>query len=178
MLNGIDPIIIFNFKKASFLSEALSKIPLVSDVISTTDLPAIPIYLSESLTGICIDTEDKSIEVDTNIDTVTNGDTPVINQKAISNTVKIGMTANRDSIGVMLFAALTDLVFPKLTSKEYSITYLHGAVTVFGGMLHSFSITQNAENTLYTISLELVKPGGPKGPQIPIVGKIAGAVPL
>jgi hypothetical protein len=68
------------------------------------------------------------------------------------------MVPNADSIGISLFSALADLIFPKVTSKEYSITYLHGAVTVFAGLLHSFSITQKANTTCYNITLELIKP--------------------
>lgn len=160
MLNGVDPIIIFNFKKLTpgSLAETISRIPLVASVVSAIDLPAIPIYLSERLTGIYIDSENKSIEIDTSIDTLTNGGEPSVNQKALSSTVKIEMQAAQGSIGISLFSALADLILPKVSSKEYSITYLHGAVTVFGGWLHSFAITQASNSTLYTISLELTNP--------------------
>ncbi len=163
MLNGIDPIIIFHFKKIiPSLDDLLgteSKIPLVaSEGQSSFPLPFIPIYLSERLTGIYIDTEDKSIEIATDSETLTNGDNPVINQRGISSTVKINMLANKSSLGVALFAALADFVFPKVTSKEYSITYLHGAITVFEGLLHSFSISQESGTDLYRIAIELIKP--------------------
>ena len=88
------------------------------------------------------------------------------------------MVANKDSIGVSLFAAMADLIFPVVTSKEYSITYLHGAVTVFAGLLHSFSISQNANNTLYTISMELIRPSAAFKAPIPVVAKIRDAVSL
>jgi hypothetical protein len=141
--------------------------------VSTFPLPFIPIYLSEKLTGLYIDTENKSIEIDSQAETLSNGDAENINQRGISSTVKIEMLAVRDSIGISLLSALTDLVFPKVTSKEYSITYLHGAVTVFNGYLHSFSIDQNSTNDLYKVSLELIKPSALKLP-IPIVGKVLG----
>lgn len=179
MLNGIDPIIIFNFKKlAPGLQETIAKIPIVADVVSVIDLPVIPIYLSEKLTGIYIDSESKSMEIDTSVDTLSSGDAPTMNQRGIINTVKIEMVASRDSIGVSLFAAMADLIFPKVTSKEYSITYLHGAVTVFAGLLHSFNISQQANNDLYTISLELIKPAAGLKSAIPVVGRVTGAVPL
>jgi hypothetical protein len=180
MLNGIDPIIIFNLKKLPpSVASTVSKIPVVSSIVEAIDLPLIPIYLSERLTGIYIDTEDKNVDIETNIETLTDGSAPNVNQRGIGNTVKIKMQANRDSIGVSLFSALSDLVFPKVTSKEYSITYLHGAVTVFGGLLHSFALTQNANNDLYDITLELIKPplGAPKS-SVPVVEKTTGAVPL
>ena len=51
-----------------------------------------------------------------------------------------------------------------MTSKEYSITYLHGAVTVFNGLLHSFAVTQQANNELYNVTLELIKPSAAQAP--------------
>lgn len=84
------------------------------------------------------------------------------------------MVATRDSIGVALFSAMADLVFPKLVSKEYSITYLHGAVTIFAGLLHSFSINQDAESTKYTINLELIKPSTTRAGQLPAVAASGG----
>lgn len=179
MLNGVDPIIIFNFKKLTpSLQSTISKIPIVSSIVSVIDLPVIPIYLSERLTGVYIDTEDKNIDIETTIDTLTDGGTPDTSQRGINSSVKINMKASANSIGVSLFSALTDLILPKVTSKEYSITYLHGAVTVFAGLLHGFSIQQNADNDLYSISMELIKPsaGVKIGP--PVVSKFTGAVPL
>jgi hypothetical protein len=178
MLNGLDPIIIFNFKKIPPALASIAKIPIVASIVEAIDLPAIPIYLSEKLTGIFIDSEDKNIDVSTDTDALTNGGEPQTNQRPISSTIKISMTASRDSLGVFLFSAMADLVFPKLTSKEYSITYLHGAVTIFGGLLHSFAITQNANDDRYNIVLELIKPAANKKPGVPVVPKITGAVPL
>lgn len=179
MLNGVDPIILFNFKLLSpSLQESIAKIPIVADVVAAIDLPVIPIYLSEKITGISIDSESKSMEIDTTVDTLSSGSTPTLNQRGIQNSVKIEMVASRDSIGVSLFSAMADLIFPKVTSKEYSITYLHGAVTVFAGLLHSFSISQNANNDLYTISLELIKPSALLKSPIPVVAKVTGLVPL
>ena len=160
MLNGIDPILIFNFSKLTKQAKAqVAKIPIIADTVSKIDLPHIPIYLSEKLTGVYIDTEDKNIDIDTSIETLTISDDPKLNQRGINNTVKINMLASKDSIGLTLLAAMSDLVFPKVTSKEYSITYLHGAVTVFAGLLHAFSINQDSGTTLYRISLELIRPG-------------------
>lgn len=178
MLNGVDPIILFNFKKLNpILQNTVGKIPVVADIVSAIDMPVIPLYLSEKLTGIYIDNESKSVEVDTTVETLTNGSTPTTTQRGLTNTVKIEMIAKADSIGVSIFSAMSDLIFPKVTSKEYSITYLHGAVTVFSGLLHSFNITQEANTDLYKISLELIKPAVTKA-SVPVVGKLTGAVPL
>ncbi len=179
MLNGIDPILIFNFKKlAPDVQATIAAIPVVSQIVQRIDLPAIPLYLSEIATGIYIETEDKSVDIETTTETLTNGTEPDLNQRGIQSTVKINMIANQDSIGLALLSALSDLIFPKVTSKEYSITYLHGAVTVFAGLLHSFSISQNSGNTLYNVSMELIRPGIMSKLPIPVVSPVTGAVPL
>lgn len=180
MLGGIDPILIFDFSKLSATDEeSLSKIPIISSIVSKIGLPPIPIYLSEKLTGLYIDSEDKNIDIETTTETLPDGSTPLINQKAINSTIRINLVAHRDSIGLTLLSAVCDLILPKVTSREYSITYLHGAVTVFAGLLHSFSINQNTQNELMNVTLEIVKtPIKPvkKGP--PEVKPISESVPL
>jgi hypothetical protein len=158
MLNGIDPILLFQISKLTPTeTEALSKIPLVSTIVEKIGLPPIPIYLSEKLTGLYIDTEDKNIDIETSTETLANGADPIVNQKALNSTVRINMIASKDSIGLTLLAAVADLIVPKVTSREYSITYLHGPVTVFGGLLHSFSVSQNANDTIMNVTLEISK---------------------
>jgi hypothetical protein len=184
MLNGLDPIIIFNFKK-NFLDPTFTppKIP-TSEPKSSFPLPAIPIYLSEDFSGIFIDTEDKSIDIDTTITPTQTGEGENTDQRVINSSVKITMKASKESLGVSLFSALTDLIIPKVTSKEYSITYLHGAVVIFNGILHSFSITQDSGTDLYTISLEISKPSSlklsqpivPNNPNASTLGDAPGTV--
>lgn len=164
MLNGIDPIIIFNLSKnvkfVGTILEKTKKIPVANSMIEKILLPAIPIYLSESISGLHIDTEDKSLEIETSMETNQDStEKPFINQRALNNTVKINMLGSKDSVGITLLSALSDFVFPLVTAKELTITYLHGPITVFGGLLHSFNLNQNANNTLYTISMELVRQG-------------------
>lgn len=177
MLNGVDPIIIFSFRKLiPGLLDVANKVPVVAGQESSFPLPIIPIYLSERLTGISIQSESKTVDIDTTPETKSDGSEPGIYQKGLSSVVRVEMVASRDSIGVSLFAAMADLIFPKVTSKEYSITYLHGAVTVFSGLLHSFAITQNSDNDLYNITLELIKPSGGIVAAIPTVSRLASAV--
>jgi len=181
MLGGIDPIIIFQFSKlASVAGETISKIPIVSKIPTVVDQPPIPIYLSEELTGIYIDSEDKNVDISTDTETLTDGSSPDVNQKGIGTTVSINLLAKKDSIGMALLSAMIDLVYEKVTSKEYAITYLHGATTIFRGVLHSFSVNQSADNDLLTVKIELSK--GSKNPakpaEVPVVPKVTGAVPL
>lgn len=167
MLNGIDPIIIFQFGKKvpDTVGESLAKIPLASRIANIIEYPPIPIYLSEKLTGLFIDTESKNVDIDTNTETLPDGTTPEVTQKGINSTVTVNLTANKDSIGLSLLSAMIDLLFEKCSSKEYSITYLHGATTIFRGVLQSYQVNQSAQNDLLNIQLEISK--GQKSPEAP-----------
>lgn len=182
MLNGLDPIIIFQFGKKLFAATVTNpNIPVADTGGTVVPLPPIPIYLSERLTGVVIDSEDKSVEIDTKTDSLNAGGT-VVTQKPITSTVKIKMMASRDSLGVKLFAAMSDLILPKLASNEYSITYMHDAVVILDGLLHSFSISQNSNDDRYNIDIELIKPSSePKkvGPiEVPKVSTIGLTMPV
>ncbi len=182
MLGGLDPIIIFQFSKLlpSFSAAVASSIPVVNNEPLFLPYPPIPIYLSRALTGLLIDSEDKNVEIDTDLDTLSDGDTHQVNQKGLASTVTINIRAKKDSIGLTLMSAMVDVVFDKVTSKEYSITYFHGPITIFNGVLQSFEINQNAENDMATIKVTLSR--GTKTPvkpaSIPVVGKVVGALPL
>jgi len=182
-LNGIAPIILIQFSKSiPGLDEVLAKIPLASDVVAKIGLPPIPIYLDEKLTGIVIDTELKSIEIDTKIDTATDGSTPAVNQKALGSTVTVTAWASQDSIGVTLLSALCDLILEKVTSQDYSISYLHGPIVLFNGLLHSLSFEPQQNDDRIRINLVLSRGGknstdGAKDPTAQ-VAKEEGTLPL
>lgn len=180
MLGGIAPILLFTFfKKIPEIKDLQASQPIVADNDNSIQLPPIPLYLDENLTGILIDTENKSIDAETIVDTTTDGSTPKTTQKAVNSTVQITMTAKKDSAAMIILSAMMDIIYEKLTSKEYQVTYLHGAVTVFGGLLHSFNITQDSNTEICTISLTLVRNSNNTLPikGIPVVGKITGTKP-
>lgn len=179
MLNGTTPIMLFNFFKLTPDQEAsLSSIPIVSDIVSKVGLPPIPLYLDEQLTGLVISSQNKNIDIETSIDTLKNGDTPVVNQKAIGSVTTINLVAQRDSVGVQIISALADLILEKVTSKEYSITYLNGAVTIFNGLLHGYSINEGENDDLYQVQIQISRGGKGATVSPPKVDKIPGAVTL
>lgn len=179
MLNGVDPIIIFSLKKAFGLSLDTLKIPIVANVTSLINFPLVPLYLSRGLTGVIVDSESKSVEVDTNTETLASGAPPDITQKGLSSTIKIELLAKKDGIGLMVLSALSDIVFEKVTSKEYSITYLHGPIAIFGGLIHSFNVNVEANTDLAKITLEITRGSTkPSAIKIPVVPKTIGQVPL
>lgn len=183
MLNGIDPVIIFSFKKLLPQFYSVPNIPVVSQVTDAVPLPPIPIYLSETVTGLYIDSEDKSVEIETSTETTADGKSAVANQKGIQSTIKINMVANSESLGLVLLSALIDLLFQKVTSKEYSISYFHSGVVIFDGLLHSYNVTNQAGTTLSNVTLEIsrstAKPAETNVDQkIPVVEPIANPVSL
>jgi hypothetical protein len=67
------------------------------------------------------------------------------------------MTANKDSILLSVLLAFMDQAFQKVVSKNYSVTYLNGATTVFGGLLHGFSTSTDEDTNLIRIVLQISK---------------------
>lgn len=161
MLNGIAPIIIFNFKKlAPSLLESINSIPLLAENKLSIPLIPIPIYLDEKLTGIYIDSESKNIDIETKAQTLPDGKAPKAIQRGLNSVITVNMIASADSVGLSVLMAMSDLIFQKVTSQEYSVTYIHKAVTVFGGLLEGFSAVQNSNNNLYNISLQISRATG------------------
>lgn len=174
MLNGVDPIFLFNFYKSIPELEGLvMKIPLVPAIANRYGLPPIPVYLSERVSGVYIDAEAKNIDIETSVETLKDGEDPVVNQKGIQSITTITMEANKGSIGMTLLTALAERVFPKVTSKEYGITYLHGGVIVLNGLLHSFSVSQSANDSRFQIQIQLSNSTGKTKPPLtqPVVAK-------
>jgi hypothetical protein len=158
MLGGIDPIIIFQFSKLlDDWSDTVKSIPIISKIPTVIDEPPIPIYLSERLTGILIESEEKNIDIETSVETLEDGSEPDISQKAILSVVTINMKGSKDSVGLMLIAAFAEQILKKVTSREYAISYLNGSTTVLRGLLHSFSVSQESNTDLMRIKLELTK---------------------
>lgn len=183
MLGGLEPVIIFQFSKKLVdlgVSDELAKIPFVADIPTLVDQPPIPVYLSEQQFGILVESESKNVDIDTDTQSTSDGEEPIETQKTVGAVVSINLTARKDSVGLMLLSALIDLIYEKVTSKEYAITYLHGATTVFRGLLHSYSVEQDADSDLMRIKIDISK--GKKQPEpkptVPIVGKTTAVVPI
>jgi hypothetical protein len=159
MLGAIDPIIIFQIYR-KLTSDEIQKIP-VGDVIPKATFAVIPIYLSEAVTGIFIESESKNIDINTDPESASAGGLAGVTQKTLGSITTVNLTAKRGSIGLTILLALSEMIFDKVTSEEYEVTYMHGAVTVFGGLIHGFSVEQGTDNDLYKIKLEISK-GRPK----------------
>lgn len=158
MLNGLDPIVIFNFfEKPPLENDELKEFPFVAYFKGEQPLPPIPIYLSYQLTGLMIVNQEKNIDIETRPEglTLINGEIPPVNQRGLNSVVSVTMEANERSIGVVLLSALCELVFSQVTAQSYSITYLAGPVTVFNGLLQGFSIQQDSNTDKFTLNLQI-----------------------
>lgn len=143
-------------------------------------LPPIPVYLSEEITKLFIDSESKNVDFQSDMQTYTDGSQVEQTQKGIASTITVNITAKKTDLSVILLGSFIDSLLDKVTSKEYAITYLHGATTIFLGLLHSFSIDTVAGNDLAVMKFELSKGNTQpqKAPQIGAVPARVGPIPV
>lgn len=176
MLGGLDPVIIFQFSSlAPSLGETLSRVPVISNFPSLIAQPPIPVYLSERLFNISIVSAGKSVDIETSTDTLSDGTEADINQKGIQSGIEVTLEGKADSIALTLLSSLIDSVFEKVTSKEYAISFLYGATTVFRGVLQNYSAETVEGTDKLQIKFRISK--GAKNPvKPPAVGAVTGTV--
>lgn len=191
MLNGVAPIIIFNFladpkavvfgpATAPTIQDKLSGIPVIGDFIGQIGTP-IPIYLDENVSGIYVDNEAKALDIDTEVQVRYDGKPPDVSQRGLTNLITVNLLANRSSIMLSVLLALNDMVFSRVVAKNYNVSYLNGTTTVFNGLLHGFSTSTGSDDDLIRIVLQISKANQSK--PIPanlnfIVPKLTGATPV
>lgn len=184
MLGGLDPVIIFHRRKRLEVTEltnaqfmALSTEELEGQYV---DLPPIPVYLSETLFNIAIVGAGKSVDFETDTMTLSDGENPDVKQRGIQSGVEVTIEGKRDSIALIVLSSLIDVAYEKATSKEYAITFLSGATTVFRGVLHSFSAEEVEGTDKLSVKISLSK--GDKTPTkketVPSVPGVQGAIPI
>lgn len=180
MLGGIDPVLIFQFAVlAPSISPTLAKIPIVASIPTILDMPPIPIYLSETLFNIVIDGESKNVDIDTTTETQSDGSAPVVTQKGVQSGITIEIEGKRDSVALILLSSMIDVAFDKVSSGEYTITYLHGPITVFRGLLNSFSseMVPGTDKLSIKIGISRGKSNPTKPAGIPAVPGSLGIIP-
>ncbi len=182
MLNGTAPILIFTFTP-NFLAgiqQGFAGIPVIGSLSSLIGIP-IPIYLDEKTTGLYIDNQTKAIDIDTVPLPRYDGKPPAVDQRGLNNLVTVNMFARKDSIMMTVLLALIELIFGQVVAKTYSVTYLNGTTTVFGGLLHGFSTQEGSDDDLIRITIQLSKANqnAPTPPSVPtVLPKITGATPV
>ena len=183
MLGGLDPVIIFQFRKRfefdTLTNEqfmALSTSELESQYL---ELPPIPVYLSEQFFNIVIAGSSKNVDIETDTQTQTDGKDPEVNQKGIQSGVEVQIEGKQSSVALTLLSSLIDQVFDKVTSKEYTINFIYGATTIFRGLLHTYSVETVEGTDKLAIKIGLSK--GSKNPtkpnEVPVVPGFTGTIP-
>lgn len=182
MLNGIAPVLIFTFKPLSFSRAAstVAGIPLIGSTLSDVVGIPIPIYMDEKLTGIFIESESKAIDIATKVQVRYDGK-PSVEQQALNSIVTINMLASKSSILLSVLLAMCDQIFSKVVAQNYSIHYLNGPTTIFGGLLHGFSTQAGSDDDLLRIVMQISK-GKQETPTpgsvVSVLPKITGATPV
>ena len=181
MLGGLDPVIIFQFKALGpALGSTIAKIPVVSQYPNLIEMPPIPVYLSEQVFNIVIGGTSKSVDIETDTETLTDGKPPDVNQKGIQSSIEVNIEGLQDNVALTLLSALIDQVYDKVTSKEYSISFMYGATTIFNAVLHSFAAETIEGTNKLGIKIKLSK--GSKNPAkaagVPSVPGLTGTIPV
>lgn len=175
MLGGLDPVIIFQFSKKVEPPNILFKIPVSKDD-TFIDNPPIPVYLSEVLFGVVFNSESRNIDIETNTESLsTTTDETRTQQKAITSGISINMQTKKDNILLQILSAMADSVFERVTSKEYTISYMHGPIVVFRGLVHSITVDTVPDNDLASIKIDISR--GQKTPTSTIVPSVPAAPP-
>ena len=159
MLGGIAPILIIHLKDLSFdaLTDAISGIPLVGDSLASIGVP-VPIYLDEKVTGILVDSETKSVEIETQVDANhADPSKPIVKQNGVDSTVTLRLIGKNDSLVLAALLALIDQIFARAATANYSVTYLNGPTLVFNSLLKSCNVSAHRDNDLLEIDFVMSK---------------------
>lgn len=175
MLNGVAPIIIFSFFKKQPATKEKGT-PLISQVVSRFSFPPIPVYLDESL-GVLVSSKKTNIDIATRVETMTNGDPAAVTQKGIAAITTIEMVANKNNLILGVILAMSTQILQKVTSKEYSISFLHESTVIVNGLLHSFNREETSDSEMTTITMEISQGGEDKSP-LPKPGQATGTASL
>lgn len=157
MLNGSAPIFIFTVSPVPKASNPLAGIPLVGEFVESVGVP-IPIYLDELLTGLYVDSEEKSIDIDNDVIAANKGGAKVF-QNPLESMVTINLLGKKDSIALMVLLAMNDLIFSKL-KYGYGISYFNGPTAIFNGLLKTFSTHASTNDDLIRITMQISKAKG------------------
>jgi hypothetical protein len=162
MLGGVAPILIFTFPQIP-PPPPKGGIPVAAQsffqsLAQNIGIP-IPIYLDESVTGVYIASESKSLAIDTTpekkYDETTKAE--ITYQRAIQNDVTIEMFAKRESILLSVFLAMNDIIFKKVIAESYNVAYINGPTVILNGLLQGFSSSTGNDDNLVRLSLHLSK---------------------
>lgn len=128
----------------------------------------IPVYLSQKITGVYVDTDNKGLSISTDYvvgvkkDPVTGAKLRgnlVVEQAGESQNTTVNLIGRRDSVALNVLLPLFQSLYDKVISqKDYRIAYFNKNVLIFNARLASFEVNQTRENNLVSISIGLEVP--------------------
>lgn len=155
MLNGIAPVLIFNFPPPP-KSTLVGGIPVLGEQIERLGFLPIPIYLDEQLTGIQVEEETHSIAFDINAEQ-TNDEKTLASVKGLDSTVTVRLNARKGNPILSALLTFSDIIFKKAVSQNFSITYLNGPILIFDGLLRSFDTSVGVDDDRIRINMTISK---------------------
>ena len=180
MLGGVAPVLIYSFKKnlwddikgASFLKDEDRiryniNVPLLPRIKGSIPFPPIPIYLNENITGLYVESEQKTIDIATKTTQPVDSEAKDIEQSPLTSTITINMFANKGNPLLTVLSAFAEQIFRKATTREYSLTYISRHHTVFNGLLSEFTVDQSREDSRVYILMKIIKTDEVKAPEAP-----------
>lgn len=147
-----DPVLVIYFE------------PSKETVVAGKSTPFIPVYLSEKLTGLYVDTERSGLSISTdNIVSVTKKEdgTKVfgnleVQQKGETQKVEVGLIGRRNSMGLNLLLPMLKTIYDNvMAKKDYRIAYFHTNTLIFDARLADLDVNQSRENDLVAIDIGL-----------------------
>ncbi len=112
--------------------------------------------------AIIVESETRSIDLTTKVEATTGidpitGDAPrpKVTQQAVDTQVTISLVASRDNVIVTALIALMEFIVNRLVTREYAIHYVNKSTVIFGGLLHRFSQSVNANEDKIHIEITL-----------------------
>lgn len=125
----------------------------------------IPIYLSEKLTGLYVDTDKYALGISTdwivkvkkdNKGNILERGDLTVQQKGETQTCDITLIGRRDSVGLNLLLPMLQTIYSNVVAvKDYRIAYFHNNILIFDARLASLNTNQTRENDLISIDITL-----------------------
>lgn len=180
MLNGIAPLLLFRFFSGSLVN-TIQGIPNIGDFIVTGLGAPISLYLDETITGIYVESEAKAIDIETSVQARNDSKKPIVDQRGLNSITTVNILASRDSTFLSVLLALNDMVFSRVVSKEYNVSYFNGPTLILNGLLHGFSTNAGNDDNLVRCQMQLSRANQestqPQS-QVPSLDKVTGTTPF
>lgn len=128
----------------------------------------LPIYLSEKLTGLCVDSETDMMSISTDYVPTLKKDTAAatdgaydvqVQQKGETQQTRIVLVGNKNSPGLnLLLPVLKTVMSYVFARQDYKIAYFHQNVLIFNARLASYEVAPGSNDTKVTITITLEVP--------------------